>query len=121
MVSAGGPLERPGPPDIRDAARGAVVMSPPLRLALSKLMSAAESTPSIQRILGAYRIAYVVCIAALSVWTLRSASADLHAEHAHAAVLAVVELIAALLFLFRRTQVMAAAALLGVFGIAAVI
>lgn len=77
---------------------------------------------SIRRILTAYRAAFVACIVALSVVTIvRSAGAHAHPEHVHAPILGVVEITAALLFLFRRTQVAGVTGLLCVFTLAAVI
>src|SRR5690348_18472896 len=90
-------------------------------------MSSPVSTPpamalSIRRILTAYRAAFVACIVALSVVTIvRSAGVHAHPEHVHALIIGVVEITAALLFLFRRTQVAGVTGLLCVFTLAAVI
>ena len=86
-------------------------------------MTTIESTaPSIHRILRWYRIAFVACIVALGASTVwRSAGAPFRPEHAHAAILGMVEVIMALLMLTRRTQVAGVAGLLVVLAIATVI
>ena len=69
--------------------------------------------------LPAFRLVYVAFIVTASAATLSGAHAGQHGG-LHLAVLATIEILAALAFLFRRFEVVACAMLLAVFAIASV-
>jgi len=69
------------------------------------------------RVLGAYRATFVGCIVALSVVTIARQSS----AHAHIVPIAITEIVAALLLLFRPTQRAGLVGLLVVFALAGAI